>query len=158
MRAGIHHLQLLLWRLLAGAMFGAGFASLAEAGTGAHRSFGPAAVQLLGYDVPLMSALFGVLGVVLARRVAPIDPAAERLGAAGNAALTTLLALGVLAFIIAGEKRPIVALGWAVGLGYSGIAFVALVAEAVKRFAKSFLEAFVRGAAGSSAGRDGEAS
>lgn len=152
--AGLRHLQLLAWRMIAGAMFGAGMSSLAEANSGVSPRFGPVAIELFGYPVPILSALFGLMGVLLARRVAPVDPATERLGPIGNAALTALLALGVLAFVIAGEKRPIVALSWAVGLGYSGIAFVALVAQAVKRFARLFLDAFVRAATGGAGGSD----
>lgn len=152
------HLRLLTWRMIAGAMFGAGSSSLASAATsGSSHSFGPTAITAFGVEIPVMSALFGLLGVLLARRVAPFDPSTDRLGPIGNAALTALLALGVLAFIIAGEKRPIVALGWAVGLGYSGIAFIALVAQAVRKFAKIFLDAFVRAATGGpTADRDEE--
>ncbi|MEO6361081.1 MAG: hypothetical protein ABIO43_10990, partial [Sphingomicrobium sp.] len=137
--------RLLAWRTISGAMFGGGLASLAEAASGAPamRSYGPQAIELFGYQLPLLSALFGLIGVILARMVAPVSPAAIRLGRTGNLALTALLALGVLAFVIAGEKRPIVALGWAVGLGYSGVAFIELVSRAVMSFSRLFLKAFV---------------
>jgi hypothetical protein len=102
-----------------------------------------------------MSALFGVLGVLLARRVAPISPATERLGRSGNGALTALLVLGVLALVIAGEKRPLVALGWAVGLGYSGLAFVELVARTALLFARTFLSIVARSSSGGLTPDDG---
>lgn len=158
MRLLAHQLRDLAWRAIAGTMFGAGSSSLAQAAVPTNvAGFGPTSFTAFGFEIPIMSALFGLMGVLLARRVAPFDPSTERLGTIGNAALTALLALGVLAFIIAGEKRPIVALGWAVGLGYSGIAFVALVAQAVRRFAKMMLEAFVRAATGApAAGGDEE--
>lgn len=142
--------RILAFRTFAGAMFGAGVSSLAEAATAAQHvpSFGPKAIELFGYPVPVMSALFGLIGLMLSRRVAPVSPAAVALGRPGNAALTALLALGVLAFIIAGEKRPIVALGWAIGLGYSGLAFIELVSRAVMNFARLSIQAFVRAAAG----------
>lgn len=139
------------WRAIAGALFGAGLSSLAEAAS-ASPSFGPREVAIFGQPIPVLSALFGLAGVVLARRVAPIDPTSERLGLVGNAALTMLLALGVLAFVIAGEKRPIVALSWAIGLGYSGNAFIALVAQGVRRFAGTFIETILRSARGTGGG------
>lgn len=140
------HVALLAWRASAGLMFGAGMSSLVGAAAAAAPSpqFGPVELILFGHHVPIMAALFGLIGLVLARRVAPVSPTAVRLGRMGNAALTTLLALGVLAFIIAGEKRPIVALSWAIGLGYSGLAFIELVSGIVLRFARTFIQVFFR--------------
>jgi len=130
---------------LAGATFGAGLASIAAAATPhvTPTAFGPAAVTLFGVEIPIFSALFGILGLLLARRIAPASNAGAKLGRVGNAALTALLALGVLALIVTGEKRPIVALGWAVGLGYSGLGFVELVARAVVTGARLTIDAWV---------------
>lgn len=130
---------------MSGAIFGAGMASLASAaGAGSTPpAFGPPVVIAFGYEVPVLSAIFGLIGVCLARRVAPASIAGSKLGRSGNAALTALLALGVLALIVTGEKRPIVALGWSVGLGYSGIAFIEMVARAVVGGSKLILDAFV---------------
>jgi hypothetical protein len=134
-----------LLRISAGPAFGAGVASIASAaGAGsAAPAVGPPLVIAFGYEVPVLSAIFGLIGVVLARRVAPASVAGAKLGPGGNAALTALLALGVLALIVTGEKRPIVALGWSVGLGYSGIAFIEMVARAVVGGSKLILDAFV---------------
>lgn len=135
----------ILLRPVCGAAFGAGLASLADAaGVGSTApTFGPPLVVAFGYEVPVLSAMFGLIGVCLARRVAPASVAGAKLGRSGNAALTGLLAMGVLALIVTGEKRPIVALGWSVGLGYSGIAFIEMVARAVVGGSKLILDAFV---------------
>ncbi|WCT72071.1 hypothetical protein PQ455_10465 [Sphingomonas naphthae] len=128
---------------IAGPVFGAGLASVASAmQPGPMPSFGPSIIIVAGWQVPVLSALFGVLGVFLARRVAPASEAGAKLGRSGNAALTILLALGVLGLVIAGEKRPIIALGWSVGLGYSGLAFVAMVAKSVMTLARVALDAW----------------
>jgi hypothetical protein len=98
-------------------------------------SFGPRAIELFGYPVPIMSALFGLIGLVLARRVAPVTPAAVQLGRLSATSPSRRCSrLGVLALIVADEKRPMVALGWAVGLGYSGLGFIELVARPVMQF------------------------
>jgi hypothetical protein len=150
MHSAARHVRIRAWRALAGAFFGAGLSSLAQAATGKVPSFGPQTIEVFGYPVPVLSALFGLIGVLLARRVAPVSPGAIRLGNVGNMALTTLLALGVLALVVTGEKRPLVALGWAVGLGYSGLASVELVSQAVMKFAALFTQAFLRAAVGNS--------
>jgi hypothetical protein len=132
--------------LICGGTLGAGLASLASAATrGAlsDTSFGPPIIVLFGQPVPVFSALFGLIGLLLARRVAPASAAGARLGPTGNAALTGLLALGVLALIIAGQKQPIVALAWAMGLGWSGLGICELVAKGVVSVAKLFVDAVV---------------
>jgi hypothetical protein len=130
-----------LLRPVAAASAGAGLSSVAQAAAPSP-SIGPEAVVLFGHAVPVWSAIFGLVGVFLARRVAPISPAEAQLGAQGRLALTLLLALGVLALIVTGEKRPIVALGWSVGLGYSGLAFVHLVATSVVALSRMILDSF----------------
>jgi hypothetical protein len=106
MRAVARHIRIRAWRAIAGTVFGAGLSSLARAAAGPVPSFGPQAIEVFGYPVPVLSALFGLIGVLLARRVAPVSPGAIRLGNVGNTALTALLALGVLALVVTGEKRP----------------------------------------------------
>lgn len=139
-------------RPIAGAVFGAGLASVASAvQAAAGPSFGPEHVILFGQPVPVFSALCGLIGVILARMVAPASTAGARLGRVGNIALTALLALGVLALIISGQKRPLVAVAWAIGLGYSGLAFIELVAAAVINTAKLSLDAFLRASAAAAA-------
>lgn len=130
-----------LLRAVAAGFAGAGFASIAQAAAPVP-AFGPTEIVVFGATVPVWSALFGLMGVLLARRVAPPTPAEERLGRQGRIALTILLAIGVLALIIAGEKRPIVALAWSVGLGYSGLAFIQLVSTSVVAAAKLIMDGF----------------
>ncbi|MFZ5746378.1 MAG: hypothetical protein ACOY45_01830 [Pseudomonadota bacterium] len=125
-------------RVFAAATIGAAGASLARAAP----TIGPVEIVLFGYPIPIWSALFGVLGVVLARRVSPPTPAEDHLGRQGRVALTILLTVGVLALIVSGERRPIVALGWSIGLGYSGLAFVDMVARAVSAGARIVIDAF----------------
>ena len=130
-----------MWRTLAGGAVGAGLASIAEA----HSSprFGPPSIVAFGAELPVWSILFGIVGVLMARRVAPATAAGTALGRTGNAALTVLLILGVLALIVAGEKRPIVALGWSIGLGFSGLGMIEMVARAVRGGARLILDGFV---------------
>jgi hypothetical protein len=129
-------------RLVAGGVFGAGLASAAQAAE--PLVFGPETVRLFGADIPIWSALFGLIGVVMARRVAPATAAGTALGPIGNAALTILLACGVLALIISGEKRPLVALGWSIGLGFSGLGFIEMVAKAVVTAATLAMDGFAQ--------------
>jgi hypothetical protein len=131
-------------RPLAGAIFGAGLASLASAATPHAPSFGPEVLILFGVKVPIFSALCGLIGVILARQVAPASAAGVLLGRRGNIALTGLLALGVLALIVSGQKQPLVAVAWAIGLGHSGLGFIELVARSVVTGSRLFLDAFIR--------------
>lgn len=128
----------------AGAGLGAGGASIAQA---AAPAIGPTQVIVFGAPIPIWSAIFGLIGVLVARRVAPISAAEQRLGATGRAALTLLLVVGVLALIVAGEKRPIVALAWSLGLGWTGLAFVEAVAVAAIGTAKVIMNGFGEAAA-----------
>lgn len=132
---------------LIGGVVGAGLTSLAQAAVstspGSPPSFGPPIVIVSGVQIPVFSALFGVIGLLLARRVAPASAAGAKLGRTGNAALTALLAMGILALVIAGQKQPFVALGWALGLGYSGLGIVELVARGVVTIARLFVDAVV---------------
>lgn len=129
-----------IFRIAAGGALGAGLASVAKA---APASIGPASVVVFGAELPVWSMLFGITGVLMARRVAPATAAGTALGRTGNAALTVLLVLGVLALVVAGEKRPIVALGWSIGLGFSGLGFIEMVARAVRGAARLMLDGFV---------------
>jgi len=132
-------------RPLAGGAIGAGLASLASVATATVPAFGPAEIIVFGEAVPVLPALFGLIGLLMARRVAPASDAGARLGRTGNAALTALLALGVLALVINGQRQPLVALGWSIGLGYSGLAFVELVASAAMVAARAAARVFVAG-------------
>lgn len=132
-----------LYRPLAGAVFGAGLSSLAEAATrGAPPSFGPPEIILFGTTVPVLPALFGLIGVLVARQAAP--PPVVPVSPVRNVALTVLLALGALALVAAGERRPFVTLAWSIGLGFSGFAFIEMVASAVRNGARLVMETFIQ--------------
>ncbi|WP_343528741.1 hypothetical protein [Sphingomonas sp.] len=126
---------------MTGATFGAGLAAMADAH--APHTVGPVAVIVFGAELPIWSIIFGIIGVLMARRVAPATAAGTALGRTGNTALTVLLVLGVLALIVSGEKRPIVALGWSIGLGFSGLGMIEMVARAVRGGARLILDGFV---------------
>lgn len=149
-------------RAIVGGVVGAGLASLASAATPVGSpSFGPALIILFGVPVPVFSALCGMIGVILARQVAPATAAGAMLGRVGNVALTALLALGVVALIVSGQKQPLVAVAWAVGLGHSGLVMIELVAKSAIAAARLFIDAFVKavvsaGGSWGSKGGDGE--
>lgn len=96
---------------------------------------GPIIVQLLGYDVPVLSALVGVAGVVLALDLAPPPP--RRLSKRQKWALRILAILLILTLVIYDQKNPFITLGWAIGLGFSAYTVIellgALIPERLRR-------------------------
>ena len=90
---------------------------------------GPTVIALLGYDVPVLSALFGVLGVVLSLELAPPPP--RPLSTGQRWALRIVLTIFTLALIIYDQKDPLTALGWAIGLGFSGYTAIELIGSLV---------------------------
>lgn len=90
---------------------------------------GPLVVQLLGYDIPVVSAAFGMIGVVLALALAP--PPKRRLGRGQTWALRILLVLLTLTLVVYDQKSPLVSLGWAIGLGFSGYTVIELLGAMV---------------------------
>lgn len=96
-------------------------------------SFGPAVVTLLGLDIPIMALMLSVLGLVLARKVAP--PSRRKLTPVQERCLTALLAL-LLLLIVTGQiggKRLGVGMGliWGIGLGTSGLLVIEFFGEYV---------------------------
>lgn len=104
---------------------------------------GPELVIVLGVSVPALSALFGVVGIVLGQLLAPTP--ATPLGWRRRAALVLALALFELGIVIATGQHPLIAMGWGIGLGFSGLSVAqALGDEAlsgVKRIADAFITA-----------------
>lgn len=96
-------------------------------------SFGPALVIVLGYDLPLLPALIGAIGVVATREFAPVAAVEMRLTTRSRHALTAMMVLAMLCLVLAGERRPLVIVGIAGGLGYSGVAIFELLAAGVVR-------------------------
>jgi hypothetical protein len=90
-------------------------------------TFGPAVVTLFGIDVPIVALALSVVGLILARFIAP--PPLRRLTNKQELALTTLLVI-ILFLIVTGQfpvvggGRPLgagMAVIWGVGLGFSGL-------------------------------------
>lgn len=125
-------------RPLGGALAGAAVASIAAvASPVAPPSFGPALVVVLGYDLHLLPALFGAIGVIATREFAPLAAVEMRLPARARHALTAMMVLAILCLVLTGERRPLVVVGIAGGLGYSGVAIFELLAAGVVRFVRS---------------------
>lgn len=100
---------------------------------------GPIIVQLLGYDVPLLSALVGVAGVAMALELAPPPP--RRLNRRQKWALRGISILLVLCLVIYDQKSPFITLGWAIGLGFSAYTVIELLGALIPERLKRLFEA-----------------
>ncbi|WP_066723599.1 hypothetical protein [Sphingomonas pituitosa] len=90
-------------------------------------TFGPAIVTAFGVDIPILALALSVIGLVLARFIAP--PPLRKLTFRQEVALTALLLI-ILFLIVTGEfpiiggGHPIgagMAVMWGIGLGFSGM-------------------------------------
>lgn len=87
-------------------------------------AFGPAIVTLFGVDMPVLALGLSILGLLLARMIAP--PPLRKLNRKQEAALTVLLLI-ILFLIVTGQlfgDKPLtagMAVMWGVGLGFSGL-------------------------------------
>lgn len=90
-------------------------------------TFGPAIITAFGIDIPIVALVLSVIGLVLARFIAP--PPLRKLTFNQEVALTALLLI-ILFLIVTGEfpivgaGRPIgagMAVMWGIGLGFSGM-------------------------------------
>jgi hypothetical protein len=103
---------------------------------------GPEAVLWWGVHVPLLAAAFGVAGVLLGHVMAPVPATPlSLLRQTGVLVAGVLLSLGVT---IATGQRPLVVLGWSIGIGFSGITIFQAMADqtrtAVKRIGDELVE------------------
>jgi hypothetical protein len=80
---------------------------------------GPETLVVLGVHIKLLSALFGLIGVVLGHSMAPA--AVEPLGWRRHSAVFVAGMLLSLTITIATGQRPMVVLGWSIGIGFAGI-------------------------------------
>jgi len=104
-------------------------------------SFGPAVVTLFGLEIPVLALVVSMLALLLARMIAPPSP--RKLNWSANAALTTLLCV-VLFLAVTGEitGAPLgvgVAVMWAIGLGFSGLLIVEMLANKVQDMVRLWL-------------------
>jgi hypothetical protein len=92
---------------------------------------GPAAVALLGLNIPIVPALFGVAGVVLGRYIAQSvrREGEERVTSRANLAVTMLFALGMIAVASERELTPFRALGVGASAGFLGLGLLEFVAS-----------------------------
>lgn len=102
---------------------------------------GPEALVLFGVHVKVFSALFGVVGVFLGHLMAPV--ANQPLGRRRHAAVIAAGVLISLATTIATGQRPLIVLGWSIGIGFSGITIFQAWAAQAARAAQSLGEAAV---------------
>ncbi|WP_331043246.1 hypothetical protein [Sphingomonas sp.] len=80
---------------------------------------GPETLILFGVQVKVLSAIFGIGGVLLGHLMAPIP--AQPLGWRRQSAVVIAGVLLAVALTIATGQRPLVVLGWAIGIGFAGI-------------------------------------
>lgn len=98
-------------------------------------TFGPAIVVLFGINVPVVGLGLSILGLLLARLIAP--PPLRKLNGRQEIALTILLVI-VLFLIVTGQLfgggEPLgagMAVIWGVGLGFSGLLAIEFFGERV---------------------------
>ena len=94
-------------------------------------AIGPAHVNLFGTEVPVLPLTLGILGLVLARMIAP--PPLRKLTCVQQVALTALLAI-LLFLIVTGAFTDFpleagMAVVWGIGLGFSGMLSIEFVSE-----------------------------
>lgn len=80
---------------------------------------GPETVIWWGVHVPVLAAVFGIVGILLGHMMAPVigAPLPVRNQAAVIVA-GVMLSIGITIFI---GQKPLVGLGWSIGIGFSGI-------------------------------------
>ncbi len=80
---------------------------------------GPETLVVFGVHIKIMSALFGVIGVGLGHLMAPA--AVQPIGWRRHAAVIVAGILVAIAITIATGQRPLVVLGWSIGIGFAGV-------------------------------------
>ncbi len=94
-------------------------------------AFGPAIITLFGQDIPIMAMSLSIMGLLLARAIAP--PPLRKLNKKQEAALTCLL-LVLLFLVVTGQfGNPPLGAGTAtamgIGLGFSGLLAIEFFGE-----------------------------
>lgn len=80
---------------------------------------GPETVIWWGVHVPVLSAIFGIVGILLGHAMAPTIGASLPVQRQASVIAAGVL-LSVAITIVTGQK-PLVVLGWSIGIGFSGI-------------------------------------
>jgi len=111
---------------------------------------GPESLVLFGVAVPVLSSILGVVGVALGQLLAPpaVPPLGRKRRGVLVAALVALELCIVLACSVITGKAvlPLVAMGWGIGLGFSGLAAMQALGElapiGVKRVGGELIDRF----------------
>lgn len=94
----------------------------------AAAAIGPVTIDVLGYDLPVLSAIISSLGVVLASLIAPPPP----LSLVKKVALICLLVILMLALVISDPTRsPLLSTAWAIGIGYTGLPIIQAISDRI---------------------------
>lgn len=80
---------------------------------------GPETLVLFGVHIKVLSMIFGVGGVLLGHLMAPVP--AQPLGIRRQVSVVTAGLLVAIAITIATGQRPLIVLGWCIGIGFAGI-------------------------------------
>lgn len=110
----------------------------------ASPAVGPVIVNVLGLDFPVLASALSVVSLLIARHIAPAS--ARRLKLTQEIALTVLLAI-ILLLVVAGRfggDAPMgegMAVVWGIGLGFSGLLIVQLIAEKVQAIVGAVIDA-----------------
>ena len=96
---------------------------------------GPVIVTILGLDIPVLSLSISMVGLLLARIVSLDDPN-RKLTKLQDFAMTGILCI-ILFLIVTGQffGEPMsvgMAFSWAVGLGFSGIMILDIIANRIR--------------------------
>lgn len=112
-----------------------------EAAALAGPSIGPSVVILFGQQIPVLAWCLSIVGLLLARYIAP--PPLRKLTRKQHYALTLLLVI-VCSLIVVGAfggkpLEPGMATIWGMGLGFSGLLAVEMFAERVRALLRAAL-------------------
>lgn len=115
---------------------------------------GPAVIMIAGVSIHVMSAALGLIGVVLGHLLSP--PASAALTRQRAIALFVTLLLLELTIVMATGQAPIVAMGWGIGLGFSGYTVAATLGSQAQAGIKTISDAFIDRIARQIGGKRGE--
>jgi hypothetical protein len=96
---------------------------------------GPETLILFGVHVKVLSAIFGVGGVLLGHLMAPVPP--EPLGGRRQSSVIIAGIMTSIAISIATGQRPLIVMGWSIGIGFAGITIFQVWSAQAKSAARS---------------------
>ncbi|CAN5550557.1 hypothetical protein BH09PSE4_BH09PSE4_21270 [soil metagenome] len=102
---------------------------------------GPETVVFFGVAVPVLSALFGLVGVALGQIIAP--PTTAVIGWRRRSAVVVALLGIVLSTAIATGQQPLVVFSWGIGLGFAGNTIVETLGSQAVSGVRKVTDAFL---------------